>query len=348
MMWAHAIEDAVCKIKRNIERFGDCYPHVSNGEHYLLIENNDWTNGFWSGLLWLSYEYTGDALFREAARKTVDSFRHRLTDGIVLDHHDIGFLYSLSSKAQWIIEGDNTAYELTLKAADQLINRERFVISPDSENLTAINSRLDQLLAEVDPSRPAVLQWLGLLEDGSENEGTYYIARVIGSGGSHSYSSILLVGIQTSYFEQLLSRVEFGTLTLFDSNEQRIAGGNTIMLHSAPLERSMFRSEAALSKTDWTLVYEASEESLTGPMSRTFYTGIGFVLIFTIIFSVISLLLAKRIHSPIQKLQRVARQFTMGNRDMRLDVKGKDDIAELGSSFFGDCLPAAPELFSSL
>ncbi|WP_150275320.1 sensor histidine kinase [Paenibacillus tepidiphilus] len=217
-----------------------------------------------------------------------------------------------------------------------LVNRAGFIISPDSENLSAINEQMGVLLDRVDASRPAVLQWLGVLEGGKDvkdGEATYYMARVIGGGGDRPYSSVLLIGIRTAYFEQLLGRVEFGTPALFDSAGQRIAGGEAILLHPERDTDSVLRSEEALEKTDWTLVYETSEEALTGQMSRAFYTGIALVLVFTLIFSVISLLFAQRLHSPIRKLQRVARQFTMGNRDMRLEVTGKDDIAELGHSF---------------
>ncbi|WP_342424034.1 histidine kinase [Paenibacillus sp. FSL E2-0178] len=214
-----------------------------------------------------------------------------------------------------------------------LVNRAGFVISPDSENLTAMSGRLDQLMAGVDPTRPAVLQWLGLLKDETDDEGTYYIARVIGGGTKQPYTSVLLIGIKTSYFEQLLGRVEFGSPALFDSGGTRLAGDPDVAQHPENTPDSKRRLEAVLDKTDWTLVYETSEESLTGQISRAFYTGMGLVLIFTLLFSVISLFFAKRLHSPIRKLQRVARQFTMGNRDMRLDIVGKDDIAELGASF---------------
>lgn len=124
-LWKQAIEDAVRKTKANIGRFGELFPHVSTNDKYELNPNTDWTDGFWSGMLWLCYEYSGDAAFREAAIRTVDSFRNRMEKKDHLDHHDIGFLYSLSSKAQWIIEKDEAARELTLKAADHLLNRWR-------------------------------------------------------------------------------------------------------------------------------------------------------------------------------------------------------------------------------
>lgn len=127
MIWKQAIEDAVSKTAKNIKRYDGQFPHVSvdGGIKYEINPNTDWTDGFWSGILWLCYEYTGDTSFRDAARKTVESFKTRLEHKVYLDHHDIGFLYSLSSKAQWMIEKDEEARQLTLQAADHLMSRWR-------------------------------------------------------------------------------------------------------------------------------------------------------------------------------------------------------------------------------
>ena len=125
-MWQEAIEAALETTKRNIDRFDGRFPHVSDGdEFYLLNDNTEWTAGFWSGILWLCYEYTGDSHFRKHAVATVDNFRDRMARKSIFDHHDIGFLYSLSAKAQWIIERDPDARTLTLAAADMLMKRWR-------------------------------------------------------------------------------------------------------------------------------------------------------------------------------------------------------------------------------
>lgn len=127
-MWNKAIEDAVEKTRANIARFGDQFPHVGiNGGGYTqnLNPNNEWTNGFWTGINWLCYEYSQDEVFRNAAIKQIESFRHRLQQYISLDHHDIGFLFSLSTKAQWILEKDEEAKRLTISAADKLMKRWR-------------------------------------------------------------------------------------------------------------------------------------------------------------------------------------------------------------------------------
>ncbi|QGQ98157.1 glucuronyl hydrolase [Paenibacillus psychroresistens] len=125
-MWKKAIEDTLRITKANIERVGEQFPHVSRGDRkYQLMNNTDWTEGFWSGILWLSYEYSGEAVFREAANRTVESFRQRLAENINLDHHDIGFLYTPSAMAQWILEKDSLAKTTALEAADVLMLRWR-------------------------------------------------------------------------------------------------------------------------------------------------------------------------------------------------------------------------------
>lgn len=125
-IWQKAIEDALAVTRRNIERFDGRFPHVGEkGGPYTLNDNTEWTAGFWSGMLWLCSEYAEDPAFREEAVRTVRNFRDRMDRKIVFDHHDIGFLYSLSSKAQWILEGDEDARKLTLEAADMLMKRWR-------------------------------------------------------------------------------------------------------------------------------------------------------------------------------------------------------------------------------
>lgn len=211
-----------------------------------------------------------------------------------------------------------------------LVNRERFIISSNTTELTPVSQNLDLLLGKVDFNRPETLQWLGMATDQSTNKSSYYIARVIHDSHDNKFLSVLLIGISESYFEGLLKPVEFGKVALFDAEGNRIAGNEDLSLHGTAPANSSLRSEVSLDKTDWTLVYEASQESFTGEISRTFYAGMAAVFLFFIIFSISSIFIAKRLHMPIQKLQRVVRQFGTGNLDARLEVKGKDDIAELG------------------
>ncbi|MBB3110987.1 unsaturated chondroitin disaccharide hydrolase [Paenibacillus phyllosphaerae] len=120
-----AIEDAVAKVRRNLERNGQSFPHITNDKRYDWGANEDWIEGFHTGLAWLCYEYTGDDYFRGQANLQIDDFRRRLTERICLDHHDIGFLYGLSAFAGWVVEGKEDHRELAIQAADLLMERWR-------------------------------------------------------------------------------------------------------------------------------------------------------------------------------------------------------------------------------
>ena len=100
------------------------FPSVcaSNGK-YRIKKNDDWTNGFWTGMLWISYLYTKDDKFYNLAMENVKSFKKRLDDHFVLDHHDIGFLYSLSVVAAWKITGIDELKNIIIQAADVLASR---------------------------------------------------------------------------------------------------------------------------------------------------------------------------------------------------------------------------------
>ncbi len=55
----------------------------------------------------------------------MNSLKKRLEAEKELDHHDIGFLYSLSAKARWIVDKDEGSRLLALQAADILMKRWR-------------------------------------------------------------------------------------------------------------------------------------------------------------------------------------------------------------------------------
>lgn len=212
-----------------------------------------------------------------------------------------------------------------------LVNRQHFVISSGTEDLSGMNAGVGELMRRVNLDQPETLQWLGMSEGGSGRDGSYYIARVIHDSREKQYVSVLLISIPESYFTKLLGSVDFGKVALFDGNGGLIAG-HAELAPSAAESKGSVRTVRNISKSGWKLVYEASENEWSGQISRTFFSGIGVVLLLFLVFSATSILVAKRLHSPILRLQRVVRQFGMGNLDARLEVKGKDDIAELGQT----------------
>lgn len=119
-----AMHFAVEKTRSNIPAFRAAWPApASTGNVYPAIANTEWTSSFWTGMLWLSYEETGEALFREAAEGQLADFRARLDGRIATDTHDLGFLYTLSCVAACRLTGSRSARDTALKAADLLMIR---------------------------------------------------------------------------------------------------------------------------------------------------------------------------------------------------------------------------------
>ncbi|WP_439836212.1 glycoside hydrolase family 88 protein [Aeromonas enteropelogenes] len=112
------------KLKKLIDKVGTEFPSACAVDNkYLLKKNNDWTNGFWTGMLLIAYEFTGDTFFKDKLDGLLDDFIERLDQHIVLDHHDIGFLYSLSLvAARQVFDTDKFDAAITL-AADKLVDR---------------------------------------------------------------------------------------------------------------------------------------------------------------------------------------------------------------------------------
>lgn len=119
-----AMDRVADQVRCNMEYFGTRFPSsATRNQTYGVIDNIEWTDGFWTGLLWLCYEYTGDDAFKNRALKNVDSFLNRVEKRIELDHHDLGFLYSLSCVAGYKLTGSAEGRKAGLLAADKLMER---------------------------------------------------------------------------------------------------------------------------------------------------------------------------------------------------------------------------------
>ena len=119
-----ALDVAAGQVERNLAEFTDsCQNHSSVNNIYPKCNNDQWTCGFWPGEVWLSYEHTGNEIFKKAALHMVDSFDARIRNKIAVDHHDMGFLYTPTCVAAYKLTGDEKAKEAAILAADQLISR---------------------------------------------------------------------------------------------------------------------------------------------------------------------------------------------------------------------------------
>ncbi len=119
-----ALKNAVAIIRRNLPEYTyRCQDTNTVNGIYKAIDNVEWTTGFWPGELWLAYIESGDETFAHAAGIFVESFRERIKKRIAVDHHDMGFLYTPSCVAAWMLKGNAHAREAALLAAYNLISR---------------------------------------------------------------------------------------------------------------------------------------------------------------------------------------------------------------------------------
>lgn len=99
-----------------------------NGKHTpVTLKNGEidyawWTNGFWGGLMWLMYNETGDEMYKECAIDQ-EILLDRAYESIGRIHHDVGFMWHLTSGANYRITGDKTARTRNLVAAAMLSSR---------------------------------------------------------------------------------------------------------------------------------------------------------------------------------------------------------------------------------
>ena len=81
-----------------------------------------WTNGFWAGLMWLMYVGTKNEMYRDAAENS-----ERILDGAFekyeLLHHDVGFMWHISSGVNYRLFGSHPSKVRASIAADILAAR---------------------------------------------------------------------------------------------------------------------------------------------------------------------------------------------------------------------------------
>lgn len=121
-----AMEFSVSKVHGLVDEFGvENFPDskVENNKYSPCKNINGWTTGFWTGMVWLAYEWSNEEKLKEVAMAHLDNFNDRLDKRVKLNHHDIGFLYSITSVAGYKILGDKNARVTGIKAADLLMER---------------------------------------------------------------------------------------------------------------------------------------------------------------------------------------------------------------------------------
>ncbi|MBO5346821.1 MAG: glycoside hydrolase family 88 protein [Lachnospiraceae bacterium] len=81
-----------------------------------------WTNGFWGGMMWLMYEATGNEAYRKTAERSEELLDAALRQVKQL-HHDVGFMWHLTSGANYRLTGNEASLTRNFFAATSLFSR---------------------------------------------------------------------------------------------------------------------------------------------------------------------------------------------------------------------------------
>ena len=124
--WVNSVWDKLDKKLSGVAvRSRDKIPYTTmDGKHDNKAETDItwWTNGFWGGMMWLMYEATGN----EEYRKTAENSELMLDNAFIeFDklHHDVGFMWHITSGANYRLTGNVKSRVRNLYAASLLASR---------------------------------------------------------------------------------------------------------------------------------------------------------------------------------------------------------------------------------
>ncbi|OAS19159.1 glycoside hydrolase family 88 protein [Paenibacillus oryzisoli] len=116
--WEHGVR----KVKNTSLRVGAAFPHGSNEGQFQLTSPHYWTAGFWPGILWLIYQDRQDEQLRQLAENCEVQMDAVIEAYEPLDH-DMGFMWTLTSIANWHLTGNEQSKRRALKIASHLAGR---------------------------------------------------------------------------------------------------------------------------------------------------------------------------------------------------------------------------------
>ncbi|NJO81583.1 MAG: glycosyl hydrolase [Blastochloris sp.] len=123
--WALAeYANAHTHVERLHKRIGSAFVHATVGGRYMPHDADEWTSGFWPGMLLLTYRHTGDLqLLRAAASAEAELERAITDDRLYRLHHDVGFQFSPTAVSRYKLTGDPVARRRGFLAANLLMGR---------------------------------------------------------------------------------------------------------------------------------------------------------------------------------------------------------------------------------
>ncbi|MDO7171571.1 glycoside hydrolase family 88 protein [Mariniflexile sp. AS56] len=116
------LDKSVAKIKSVLGSLkeADSFPrNITKGKkEWNKVGVRDWCSGFWPGVLWYAYEFSGDEAIKKGAEKFTEPLK--TIAYTPADNHDIGFMVYCSYGNGYRLTGNEEYKKILLAAADTL------------------------------------------------------------------------------------------------------------------------------------------------------------------------------------------------------------------------------------
>ena len=211
------------------------------------------------------------------------------------------------------------------------VNPRDYVIHASSQSgvIDQINSEWNVIKDRIDLNNTRTIQSLGVIIKVRYTESDYFFGRVIRHNVSNEYLGTIVIRIPKSYFESVFKSLEMGRLTLSDQNGDEIAAYQTQGFR----EKNIISIEKTISRANWKLTSEISQNEITGSITKVFFLFFIMIVVFVVVFFLLSIYMSKRLVKPLKSFEKIVKEFVRGDHSVRFHVKGKDEIAMIGTAF---------------
>lgn len=211
-----------------------------------------------------------------------------------------------------------------------IVNQNDLIISPsDGTPIALLNNIWDHLKDNIDFSNHQIIQTIGVVDNNNNGGNDYFFARNIEHYKTGDFLGTAIIRIPYSYFESLLQSIEMGQLIISDKD------GNLIAEHQREsyINENIITVNHPVSRAGWNLKSSVSKNEITGFISGVFFLFFILILTLSVIFLILSIYLSKKLVQPVRTFENVAKKFASGNLSIRYQVRGKDEIAFIGTAF---------------
>ena len=134
-------------------------------------------------------------------------------------------------------------------------------------------------------------------------------------------------------FDHQLNRIVSSVPVPAEIHQQILEDANgTISAHKEKLDKyRLYWSRIA--DLDWSIGLVLPEQALLGSISRLKVSSLTFTALVAVVALLLTLYLVKRITNPIAQLMRGAQEFSAGNLDHRIRIKGEGELRRLGEKY---------------